>query len=130
MLGLLSVAPLRTPTARSALELATPAARATASAYNRLVPTSAHPTGSRRTQSGAAFAGANLVTLKGLRAAGSTRVPLRSWRGRGVNHPGRRELACRGRYFFLRCHFLTCAALLWNFFAVAVLHAPTESPCR
>jgi hypothetical protein len=36
----------------------------------------------------------------------------------------------RRSYFFLRCHFLTCAGLLWNFFAVAVLHAPIESPCR
>ena len=45
----------------------------------------------------------------------------------GSNWPGRRQI--RSRYFFFLCHFLMCAALLWNFFAVAVLHAPTESPC-
>jgi hypothetical protein len=58
------------------------------------------------------------VALAYRRAAGASTAPA-------VAKP-----TCLGAYFFFfLCHFLMCAALLWNFFAVAVLHAPTESPC-
>ncbi len=45
---------------------------------------------------------------------------------RRLSAPLVRRLACR-RYLRL-CQRFLCAALLWNFLAVAVLHEPTESP--
>jgi hypothetical protein len=44
---------------------------------------------------------------------------------------GRWLLSCARCYLWRRrlWNFLVCAGLLWNFFANAVLQAPSESPC-